>query len=207
MRQSGFTLAEILVALFVATMLVMGVTRLYQTVVGASVVMRSRNDDWGMEQFIRRQSLQALPGIGHLRMFLGEGDQMLFVSRHGAADGYSGKPVLAYYYYDPTRRALLYQEERLGAWWIKPQSSADPSKTAAGRLRGMAEPRIALRGLDSVEFLYFTGDFNSAVAWVSQWRIPEKSPSLVKLRYRRLGVVKELVLELSAPMAVPFEPT
>lgn len=199
--RNGFTLVELMVALLISTGIVIALTRIYQTVAGAAVIVRSQSSDWSFEQFLRKQGLHALPFLGKDKPFVGEIDQCMFLTRYGAASASDGPPTVVHYRYDRYQRAVLYQEIRARPWWdeeMKPETGKDWLQ----RMQGAPEkPRVALRGLDEAEFFYYQNDPRQP--WINRWPTDAPQPSLVKLRYRRVGEVREIIFELGAPLAAP----
>ena len=87
LRKAGFTLIEVLVTLAISTAIVLLVTRVWQSVNQAGVILSSQGADWNAERFLRKQLLLALTEPNATRLFEGSDDELMFVTRMSAAGG------------------------------------------------------------------------------------------------------------------------
>ena len=193
-RLTGFTLIEVLVTLAISTAIVMLVTRIWQTVNQAGIILSSQGADWRAERFLRTQLLLALSEPNAARLFEGRDDDVMFVTRVSAAAGSGGAPVLAYYRYDAATRSITYQERVAPPTW----TSASAEDLGVARFRGeFAAARAAavtlFAGLDGARFAY--RGFDPKASWDSSWRGRPLGPRLLRLELARAGQAKEIVLE------------
>jgi len=215
-RCRGFTLLEILVVLVLASGIIVALAQLYGTVATAGILLRSGNSDFAAEQFMRRQTLQAFSLETRPFQFHAERDVLLFSTRHSLVSGIHGAPVVAYYFFDRSRRALIYREAPAPPWWQasgQGQTSlqAPPTPTIEAQLgnfrsgTGVSEPQTVLYGITNLEWAFLTGLATDNI-WLDRWTFTDKKPALLRLRYWRGGAMQELVFELSAPFAVSTSP-
>ena len=206
-RTKGFTLIEILVAVTIATAIVVLATRIWQTVNQAGVILTSQGGDWNAERFLRKQLLLAVTEPAALRLFEGRRDDLMFVTRHSAAAGDAGAPVVAYYRYDDATRSLTYQERVAPPTW----TSTLAQDLRPARFRDeFAEHReraaTLFAGLDEARFGYHNAF--SAQPWAEEWRDTPVAPTLLRLQLSRAGQERAVLLEwpLLISDAVPEAP-
>ncbi len=189
---AGFTLVEVLVTLAISTGIVLLVTRVWQSVNQAGVILSSQGADWNAERFLRKQLLLALTEPNAARLFEGGEDELMFVTRMSAAAGGEGAPVLAYYRYDAASRSLTYQERVAPPLW----ESAGELRPARYRNDFSAERARAatlFAGLDVARFAYHSVDARET--WRDAWRDRPVAPRLLRLELVRAGQEKKIVME------------
>ena len=194
LRKAGFTLIEVLVTLAISTAIVLLVTRVWQSVNQAGVILSSQGADWNAERFLRKQLLLALTEPNATRLFEGSDDELMFVTRMSAAAGGEGAPVLAYYRYDAPTRSLTYQERVAPPLW----ASAGAEDLRPARFRGefsTARARAAtlFAGLDIARFAYHSVDARED--WRMAWQDRPVAPRLLRLELVRAGQEKKIVME------------
>ena len=190
----GFTLIEVLVTLAISTAIVLLVTRVWQSVNQAGIILSSQGADWNAEKFLRKQLLLALTDPMTTRLFDGRADELMFVTRVSAAAGGEGPPVIAYYRYDPASLSLTYQERIAPPVW----TSAFAEDLRPARFRGefshqRARAVTLFAGLDEARFGYHSVD--SRERWGDAWRDRPIAPRLLRLELARAGQEKAIVMD------------
>jgi prepilin-type N-terminal cleavage/methylation domain-containing protein len=208
-RRRGFTLIEMLVAVTIATAIVVLATRIWQTVSQAGIILTSQGGDWNAERFLRKQLLLAVTEPAALRLFEGRPDELMFVTRLSAAAGGEGPPVLAYYRYDSVSRSVTYQERLAPPLWASPLAEdLRPERFRSDFAVQRARAATLFAGLDEARFAYHDPVALSLRPWVDEWRNTPVAPRLVRLGLARAGQEKDVVLEwpLLISDAVPEAP-
>lgn len=190
-RCSGFTLLELLVVVSISTLIIATLTALYRMTTRTAVTLTHSEDEWGAEQFLRRQYMLVHPATLDLGLFEADEDSLAFVSYKSARHGENGPPVLARYRYQALENRLAYQEQDLPAWWET--RGADLARRLLEKTDG-GWTDIAFYQVDRAEFgfLVRTPD---RVRWQRRWNDRKTLPQLIKLEMQRLGEQRVLIIE------------
>jgi len=185
LRPGGFTLMEILIVLAICVGLVALVTGVYRSVGRSALSLRSGGHEWSVQHQLRSQLLHVFvaPPIAG-RQLEGQASELTVFSWHSRGAGSNGKPVLARYHYDGTKRVLYYQEQALPAWW--PTATFDLSLLRYQTLQ--SAPSQLLNGVEDLSFRFLPGDATDIgeAQWRSAWR-QDGAPRLVELHFSRAG--------------------
>lgn len=193
-RAFGFTLIEVLVTLVISTGIVLLVTRVWQSVNQAGIILASQGAEWNAERFLRKQLLLALTEPAAARLFDGRADELMFVTRVSAVAGGEGPPVIAYYRYDAASRSLTYQERVAPPFW----TSRSDEDLRPARFRGEFSDRRSsavtlFAGLDEARFGYHS--VNALERWGDAWQGRPIAPRLLRVELVRAGQEQAIVME------------
>jgi len=197
---AGFTLVEVLVVVVVSTGIILALTLLYRTTGRAAQALQENQGDWAAEQFLRAQMRAIAADKLALELFSGKADEVVFVSRRGAAAGFDGPPVLARYRLDAENR-VTYAELPLPGWWRgEDRVPADALRRSLEDLALVPTPLLA--GTDNFSFAY--RDPGVEARWLARWNEPSRLPALVRVSFTRAGRAEEIVLETGYLLSQPF---
>ena len=194
----GFTLIEIMVVLLICVGLVTLMTTLYQSVGKSAIALRGGQQEWNAQQQVREQLLHLFNIPSNVSPpVVGQSAELYLASWQSGADASDGKPVLGYYHYVASERALYYQEYPLSAWWQGAASAFDllhlqPDVRAA-------PSRKVLTGVESLAFAYLKKGAADVRPehWAREWR-DAAAPKLIQLRFTKAGRNYTIWLETRA---------
>lgn len=194
-RHGGFTLIEVLVVMLICVGIVLLMGGLYKSVGQAALALRVGQQEWGAQRQLKGQLLHLFqpPGLG-LTPLRGDERELYAVTWQSRRDGLNGKPVLAYFRYDATRRVLDYAELPLPAWWGEAVSPRD------WRAEARAAPAAPLvTGAENLRFLYLPADAVDSLPehWLSDWNA-DPPPKLLRLDFTKAGRAYAIWFDLRA---------
>ena len=186
-RQQGFTLIETMVVLAISVGLVALMSGLYRAVGQSALALRSGQQEWMLQRQLREQlphlfNIEKTP----LHPIDGRSTELYLASWQSRGTATEGKPVIAYYHYDRTERALYYHEQPLPPWWANAASMYNPERLQSD-LRS-TPPRKLVTGITELDMLYLPGDAPDTLPehWQHEWR-KEKPPRLIQLQFIKAG--------------------
>jgi prepilin-type N-terminal cleavage/methylation domain-containing protein len=197
-RQRGFTLIETVVVLAISVGLVVLTSLLFRSVGQAALALGGDRDEWMLQRQLRQQLAHGFVASNLAsRVLIGEPDRLVFFTWRSRIFGADGKPVLAEYRFDPSRRALLYRELPLPAWWDIDRAPRSPGDLLTW-LERVPEAKL-VGGLESLTFAYLPASATSAEAEQlrDSWR-ETAPPRLVFAKYAKGARDIELWLALRA---------
>lgn len=186
----GFTLLELLLSLFISSLLVGLLGLVFKNVQHAATSIESANASIYFESFLRKQLFFREERFDQLNLLVLEPRRIAFVTGFSAARGHLAGPHYVSYEFDPNADQLVYREIPLTAWW-KERGDIDGWRTGIQqRLKRDGRRFVAFDEVGGIQFDYGYGDR------FSDFVDGDELPGLLRLRWQTLEGVRELIAGL-----------